>query len=98
MSSALLLLKILVRDQRMTVVLINNTTLSKNVIACIPAEESVATDCEFINNCLACLYNLVYINKELCEYFDEPVIQRLVRYALRDERAFKARWEVSECC
>jgi len=86
-SNSLLCLKILLRDERLVKKLVNNTTFIKNVLDLMPLGEN-DHNLEFIKNYLACLYNIVFSKKDICEMFDEHMINLLMQFALRDPIMF----------
>lgn len=79
-SEVMLCIKILCRDATMSVILVNNTSMVKNVIAAVPPPD----DCvdELALNALSCLYNLTFTKKELCEHIDDALLTILVQYAV----------------
>jgi len=87
-SNSLLCLKILLRDERLVKKLVNNTTFIKNVLDLMPLGEN-DHNLKFIKNYLACLYNIVFSKKDICEMFDEHMINLLMQFALRDPIMFR---------
>lgn len=87
-SNSLLCLKILLRDERLVKKLVNNTTFIRNVLDLMPLGEN-DHNLEFIKNYLACLYNIVFCKKDICEMFDEQMINLLMQFALRDPIMFR---------